>query len=143
LACELSFIVVHHFHHIGNRIRVILVPVGRIIGGAVQVLVPVPIGLSGRQVLDHTGGIDQVIPPVLVAVAVGITRCLQLHIGEQVIEIDLPGRDDIGVRVDRDKILLAAAGGQKRDTPAYDHRYDYLYPFQNLTFMLPQLLSAG
>jgi hypothetical protein len=60
--------------------------------------------------LDHTGRIDQVIPPVLIAVAVGVTRCLQFHVREQVIEVDLPRRNDIGIRIDGDEVLLTAAG---------------------------------
>ena len=63
--------------------------------------------------LDHAAGIDEVVTPVFIAIAIGIAGGLQLGIGEQVIEIDLSCRDLIGIRIDLYKVFFATAAGQE------------------------------
>ena len=62
--------------------------------------------------LDHTGGIDQVIPPVLITVAIGIAGGHQLGIGKKIVEIDLARGDLARIGIDRDKTFFAAAPKQ-------------------------------
>ena len=75
--------------------------------------------------LDHAAGIDQIITPILVAVAVGIARSLQLCIGEEIGEIDLAGRDQVGVGVERYEAFSAPReeGENKKATNDRSNRH--------------------
>jgi hypothetical protein len=58
--------------------------------------------------LDKTGGINQVVTPVFIPVAIAVTRCYHLGIAEQRIEINIGGRDMIGVSINGNKIFFTA-----------------------------------
>jgi hypothetical protein len=73
--------------------------------------------------LDHTGRIDQVVPPVLIAVPVAVAGRDQLGVSEKVPEIDIGGGDMIRVRIDGHEIFLTAAQPQKTSRKNYDSNF--------------------
>src|SRR6185312_13293200 len=98
---------------IGDAVGIIVVPVSRVIGSIEKILVPIPVPGSGAEMLDHTSGIDQVVPPVLIAVGIAIARSDQLGIRKQITKVDIGGCNVIGVRVDGHEILFTAAQAEK------------------------------
>ena len=75
--------------------------------------------------LDHAAGIDQVIPPVLVGVAIGVAGSLQLRVGEEVVEIDLIAGELAGVGIDGLEPFFTAEGEDHACQGQEDHERLY------------------
>jgi hypothetical protein len=101
-----------NFYDPGDAVGIVLVPVSRIICATVEIFVSIPIRLSRGKVLDHTTGINEIVAPVLIAIAVRIPGGDQFSIRKKIVEIDLLPRDLVGVCIDRHEVFAAAAACQ-------------------------------
>jgi hypothetical protein len=73
-------------------------------------------------VLDHTGGVDEIIPPVLISIGIAVPGSDQLRIGKEIIIVDIDGSDMVGIRINLYEILFTAAETSDRDGCKYGYK---------------------